>query len=110
MTFSSLEYLVFLPIVFILYWTLCKRSKALQNYLLVAANCVFYAWWDWRFLGLLLLTAVSVFAAGKLMQRYDYDDRKRKRISAVAIVFNLAILFYFKYFDFLYTLLPRLSA
>ena len=100
MTFSSLEYLVFLPIVFILYWTLCKRSKALQNYLLVAANCVFYAWWDWRFLGLLLLTDASVFAAGKLMQRYDDDDRKRKRISAVAIVFNLAILFYFKYFDF----------
>ena len=70
MIFSSLEYLVFLPIVFILYWTLCKRSKALQNYLLVAANCVFYAWWDWRFLGLLLLTGVSVFVAGKLMQRY----------------------------------------
>ena len=70
MIFSSLEYLVFLPIVFILYWTLCKRSKALQNYLLVAANCVFYAWRDWRFLGLLLLTDTSVFAAGKLMQRY----------------------------------------
>ena len=70
MIFSSLEYLVFLPIVFILYWTLCKRSKALQNYLLVAANCVFYAWWNWRFLGLLLLTDASVFAAGILMQRY----------------------------------------
>lgn len=56
MTFQSLEYMIFLPVVFILYWTLCRRSKTLQNGLIVAASLVFYGWWDWRFLGLLLLT------------------------------------------------------
>lgn len=52
MTFQSLEYLIFLQVVFILYWTLCRGSKTLQNGLIVAASLVFYGWWDWRFLGL----------------------------------------------------------
>lgn len=50
MTFQSLEYLIFLPVVFILYWTVCRGSKTLQNGLIVAASLVFYGWWDWRFL------------------------------------------------------------
>lgn len=60
MTFQSLEYLIFFPIVFILYWTVFRRSKNLQNGLVVAASLVFYGWWDWRFLGLLLLTIKSL--------------------------------------------------
>lgn len=75
MTFQSLEYIIFLPVVFILYWTLCRGSKTLQNGLIVAASLVFYGWWDWRFLGLLLLTAFSMFFAGMWMGRTD-DEKK----------------------------------
>ena len=99
MTFQSLEYLLFLPVVFILYWTLCRRSKTLQNGLIVAASLVFYGWWDWRFLGLLLLTAFSTYFAGMWMGETD-NTRKRKWINVGAIVLNVGILFVFKYFNF----------
>lgn len=99
MTFQTLEYLIFLPIVFLLYWTLCRGNKTLQNGLLVIASLVFYGWWDWRFLGLLLLTALSTFYAGDLMGKTE-DQKKRKWISIGAIVLNIGILFYFKYFNF----------
>lgn len=99
MTFQSLEYLIFLPVVFLFYWTLCRRSKTLQNGLIVAASLVFYGWWDWRFLGLLLLTAFSTFFAGMWMGKID-DEKKRKLINVGAIVLNIGILFFFKYFDF----------
>lgn len=99
MTFQSLEYMIFLPVVFILYWTLCRRSKTLQNGLIVAASLVFYGWWDWRFLGLLLLTAFSTYFAGMWMGETD-NTRKRKWINVGAIVLNVGILFVFKYFNF----------
>lgn len=99
MTFQSLEYLIFLPVVFILYWTVCRGSKALQNGLIVAASLVFYGWCDWRFLGLLLITAFSIYFAGIWMGS-TADEKKRKRINVGAIVLNIGILFFFKYFNF----------
>lgn len=99
MTFQSLEYLIFLPVVFILYWTVCRGSKTLQNGLIVAASLVFYGWWDWRFLGLLLITAFSTYFAGIWMGS-TADEKKRKRINVGAIVLNIGILFFFKYFNF----------
>ena len=99
MTFQSLEYLIFLPVVFILYWTLCRRSKILQNGLLVAASLVFYGMWDWRFLGLLLLTVFSTFFAGRWMGKTD-DEKKRRWTNIGAIVLNIGILYFFKYFNF----------
>ena len=99
MTFQTLEYLIFLPLTFILYWTLCRGNKTLQNGLIVIASLIFYGWWDWRFLGLLLLTAFSTFFAGDLMGKTE-DPKKRKLISIGAILLNLGILFFFKYFNF----------
>ncbi len=99
MTFQSLEYLVFLPVVFILYWTVCRSSKVLQNGLVVAASLVFYGWWDWRFLGLLLLTALSTFFSGWWMGQTEERNR-RKWFLTGAIVLNIGILFFFKYYNF----------
>ena len=99
MTFQSLEYLVFLPVVFILYWTVCRRSKALQNGLIVAASLVFYGWWDWRFLGLLLLTAFSTFFSGWWMGLAE-ERKQRKWILIGTVVLNIGILFFFKYYNF----------
>ena len=99
MTFQSVEYLIFFPIVFLLYWTLCSKSKTHQNALLVLSSMVFYGWWDCRFLGLLLLTAVSTFLAGRLIAQTD-NRQRRKWLFVGVVVLNLGILFCFKYFGF----------
>lgn len=99
MTFQSVEYILFFPIVFILYWTLFNKNKNLQNGLLLTASLLFYAYWDWRFLGLLLFTAFSTFFAGLLLEK-NYSQKKRKLISTISIVSNLLILLYFKYYNF----------
>ena len=106
MTFASIEYLIFLPVVFLLYWIVCRKNKNLQNGLIVLASLFFYGFWDWRFLGLLLVTAFSTFFAGLWMNHYnDNDDsrateKKRWWISFGTIVLNLGILFGFKYYNF----------
>ena len=99
MTFQSLEYLIFLPVVFFLYWTVGRRSRTFQNGLIVAVSLVFYGWWDWRFLGLLLLTAFSTFFAGCWMGKTD-EQKKRKAILVGTTVLNLGVLFFFKYYNF----------
>lgn len=99
MVFQSIEYLIFLPVVFVLYRTLCRRSKDWQNALIVAASIVFYAWWDWRCLGLLLITALSTFGAGRLLGGTE-SPKRRKALLVGTLVLNLGILFFFKYFNF----------
>jgi hypothetical protein len=61
MLFNSLTFLVFLPAVFALYWALPRRG---QNAFLVVASYVFYGWWDWRFLGLIVLSSLVDYLAG----------------------------------------------
>lgn len=99
MTFASIEYIIFLPVVFLLYWIVCSRNKTLQNGLIVLASLFFYGFWDWRFLGLLLVTAFSTFFAG-LWMNTQQDDKKRWWISFGTILLNLGILFGFKYYNF----------
>ena len=97
MTFQSVEYLIFLPIVFVLYWT--DGGKAWQNGMILAASLVFYAWWDWRCLGLLMVTALSTYAAGGLIAKSE-SQNKRKALLVGTLVLNLGILFFFKYYNF----------
>lgn len=99
MTFASVEYLIFFPTVFMLYWML-GRTKTIQNMLIVAASLVFYGWWDWRFLGLLLVTVLTTFYGGAFIQKADGNRKRQKWISAAVIVLNLGILFFFKYYNF----------
>ena len=99
MFFNSIDFLIFFPIVFVLYWFLGK-TKNLQNILIIIANVFFYAWCDWKFLGLLLITALSTFCAGILFDKYESDKRRCWWISLSTIILNIGILFYFKYFNF----------
>lgn len=99
MTFQTLEYLIFFSIVFILYWTLCRKCKDYQNGLIVSASLVFYGWWDWRFLGLLFITALTTFLSGLCIGNTN-DIRKRKYLLIGTILINIGILFFFKYFNF----------
>lgn len=99
MSFQSLEFLLFFPVVFLLYWIFFSKSRKRQNVLIVAANLIFYGWWDWRFLLLLLITAFSTFGAGLAMGQTE-DKNKRRLISVGAIALNIGILFFFKYYNF----------
>lgn len=99
MTFQSLEYLIFFSILFILHWTLFSKRKEHQNGLIVVASLVFYGWWDWRFLGLLIITTLSTFLSSRWMDNTN-DAKKRKFLLVGTIVINVGILFFFKYFNF----------
>jgi D-alanyl-lipoteichoic acid acyltransferase DltB (MBOAT superfamily) len=58
MLFNSLEFAIFLPVVFLLYWFVFKRNLKVQNTFLVAASYFFYGWWDWRFLSLIFFSSL----------------------------------------------------
>ena len=99
MLFNSFEFLVFLPIVFMLYWFVF-RGRRWQNLLVVTASYVFYGWWDWRFLLLIALTSVCVYGSGLLLEHYEGRRRRQQIVCAVNIVLNLGILGVFKYYNF----------
>ena len=99
MLFNSIEFLIFLPIVFVLYWFVFRQRKW-QNLLIVAASYVFYGWWDWRFLVLIIFTSLCSFVSGILLERYDDRRGARTAISAANIVANLIVLGFFKYYNF----------
>ncbi len=99
MLFNSFEFLVFLPIVFLLYWFVF-RGRRWQNFLVVIASYVFYGWWDWRFLLLIAFTSLCSYGSGLLLEHYEGQRRKQQTVSAANIVLNLCILGVFKYYNF----------
>lgn len=99
MFFNSIEFLLFLPVVFLLYWFVFKTRRC-QNLLVVIASYVFYGWWDWRFLFLIAFTSLCSFCSGLLLEYYEGRRQWQKYISASNIVINLAILGFFKYYNF----------
>ena len=103
MLFNSLEYAVFLPVVFLLYWFVFNRSVKWQNLFIVVVSYLFYGWWDWRFPGLIAFTSLSTYVSGLLIGKYQNIPRKAKAVSALNIVVNLLILGVFKYYDFFAT-------
>ena len=103
MLFNSIEFLIFLPIVFLLYWFVFNRNLRLQNLFVVVVSYVFYGWWDWRFLLLIAFTSLCSWRSGLLIGKAGENRRKAKIISAANIVLNLLILGIFKYYDFFVT-------
>ena len=99
MLFNSFEFIVFLPIVFLLYWFVF-RGRRWQNLLVVVASYIFYGWWDLRFLLLIALTSLFSFWSGLLIERYEGRRRWQQVVSATNIVLNLGILGVFKYYNF----------
>ncbi len=77
MLFNSIDFAVFLPVVFLLYWFVVNKNLRLQNLLIVAASYVFYGWWDWRFLSLILFsTIVDYFVGLGLLRQKNRNVRK----------------------------------
>ena len=99
MLFNSFEFLLYLPITFLLYWAF-SRNRKIQNLIVVIASYVFYGWWDWRFLMLIAFTSACSYASGLLLERFEGQRKRQKMVSAANIVLNLGILGLFKYYNF----------
>lgn len=99
MLFNSIDFLFFLPIVFLLYWFIF-RTKKQKNLLIVLASYVFYGWWDYRFLFLIALTSLCSYYSGLYINRNEKNRKVQKLISAANITINLIILGIFKYYNF----------
>jgi alginate O-acetyltransferase complex protein AlgI len=96
LTFNSLQYAVFLPAVLLIYWGLKRRG---QNWLLLIASYIFYGAFDYRFLGLLMISTITDYTVGRLLE-VNEDGRRRKLIFFLSLAVNLGILGFFKYFNF----------
>lgn len=99
MLFNSLDFAFFLPIVFFLYWFVAGKSLKLQNIIIVASGFVFYGWWDWRFLGLMVLSASIDYVSALLIEKTE-SKAKRKFYLSWSLIANLGILGFFKYYNF----------
>jgi len=99
MLFNSLEFIIFLPIVFLLYWFVFENDFRIQNLLLLISSYIFYGWWDWRFLSLIFLSTLVDYFVG--LKIYNSRETKVKKIYlCLSILFNLSLLGFFKYFNF----------
>lgn len=99
MLFNSLDFAIFLPTVFILYWMVFRNSFKRQNILLVLASYVFYGWWDWRFLSLILFSTLVDFWVGLQLGK-NQDEKVRRGFLTLSVLVNLGFLGFFKYYNF----------
>jgi len=99
MLFNSIDFAIFLPIVFLLYWFVAHKHLQLQNMLVVAASYLFYGWWDWRFLSLIIFSTVVDYTVGR---KLGHEKNKNRRLFLlwVSILVNIGFLGFFKYYNF----------
>jgi alginate O-acetyltransferase complex protein AlgI len=98
MLFNSIDFAIFLPIVFTIYW-LTKRNYKLQNLWIVIASYFFYACWDWRFLSLIVFSTLVDYSVGRRLEIENKKNR-RKILLWISIFVNLGFLGFFKYYNF----------
>jgi alginate O-acetyltransferase complex protein AlgI len=99
MLFNSIGFLIFLPIVFVLYWFVFNKKYQFQNALLLVASFYFYACWDWRFLFLLVFSIGLDFFSGLRIEK-SRTNSEAKFWLALSIIINLGFLGFFKYYNF----------
>ena len=99
MHFNSIDFAIFLPVVFFLYWFVAHKNLKFQNFLLVIASYFFYAWWDWRFLSLIVFSTLVDYVVGVLLSKEE-NGSKRKVLLWISIIVNLGFLGFFKYYNF----------
>ena len=99
MLFNSIDFAIFLPIVFILYWFLTNKNLKLQNLLIVVASYLFYGWWDYRFLLLILFSTIVDYSVGIGLLKQE-NKTQRKILLGTSILVNLGFLGFFKYYNF----------
>lgn len=99
MLFNSIDFAIFLPVVFLLYWFIKYKNLKAQNLLIVLASYTFYGWWDWRFLFLIIFSTVVDYSIG-LGLTNSHSKGRRKILLWISILVNLGFLGVFKYYNF----------
>ncbi|MBK7129829.1 MAG: MBOAT family protein [Crocinitomicaceae bacterium] len=100
MIFNSLDFALFLPVVFAIYWLFGRIfNSSAQNMVIVVSSYVFYGWWDWRFLTLIFFSSVVDYVIAMFMDKTERIAR-RKSLLITSMVINLGLLMFFKYFNF----------
>ncbi len=99
MIFNSIDFAIFLPIVFMLYWFVSNKNLKVQNFLIVVASYTFYGWWDWKFLSLILISTVIDYLIGVRLSSEE-NKKIRKLLLWTSISINLGFLGFFKYYNF----------
>ena len=99
MLFNSIEFAIYLPIVFLLYWFVLQKDLKVQNFFLVIASYVFYGWWDWRFLSLIMFSSIVDYSVGIGFSKYE-EKTKRRLLLITSILVNIGLLGFFKYYNF----------
>lgn len=99
MLFNSIDFAVFFPLVFLIYWLIINRSLKYQNLFIVLVSFVFYGWWDWRFLLLLISSSLINYFIG-ISFREQGSSHKQKILLWIALIYNIGLLVAFKYLNF----------
>lgn len=99
MIFNSIEFGIFFPLVFIIYWLFFSNKSKPRNIFLIIVSYLFYGWWDWRFLSLIIISSVVDYALGQKIYKED-NQQKRKKLLLISLLVNLGFLGFFKYFNF----------
>ena len=99
MLFNSIEFLLFLPTIFILYWFVFNKNLKYQNTLILVSSYVFYGWWDYRFLSLIFLSTIVDYVIGLSISNQS-SKKKQKSLLWGSVLFNLSVLGFFKYYNF----------
>lgn len=105
MLFNSIEFAVFLIVVFLLYWLAFNQRVRVRNLFIIAVSYLFYGWWDWRFLLLITFTSLCSYLTGIAIGRAWQEDRRPRArfFCGLNILINLGILCLFKYYNFFVT-------
>jgi len=98
MLFNSIEYLIFFPIVFFIYWFIVNKSISIRNAFLLIVSYIFYGWWDWRFLSCIIISSILDYSLGIAIANSTF--KKKKLLLLISLIFNLGILGVFKYYNF----------
>ena len=99
MLFNSFEFLLFFPLVCIIYFALGKNKY--RNPFLLIASYYFYMNWKPIYALLILTSTVLTYGCGLLVEKYQGKQGKRKLFLTVSLVLNFGILFVFKYYNFI---------
>ena len=115
MLFNSLKFLIFLPVILILYFILPEKIK---NLWLLGASYYFYMCWNVEYALLILFSTVITYISGRILEGLKDDTcfgsrrkiwNKRKLVVLVSFSLNLFVLFYFKYFNFAIDILQNVA-
>lgn len=116
MLFNSIDFAIFLPIVFIIYWFVVNKNLKAQNLFIFIASYVFYGWWDWKFLILIGITSLASWLSGifilKIRENFSNEESNKEKkysriVTASNIILNLGILGFLSTTIFLLQSLPK---